>query len=225
MIVVQLTNILLGRIRGPILASLFCHETELFSLRDEFQLVSRTLASSLGKTEIPGRPTRTLDLQTIMRPLFSTLYKILIFASLSAYEAPRSRQRPERPESEPAPLPDLVPVNTQVYLADYHDASNAACTRTMIDFTGNNLELCIRLRELIGDNRVIYERFAYAPNVIVSWGARLCSDPELPNDQEYDECDAAFFCRVLTNFHPCPMSLLQEHLGQTRFRLKCGMEN
>lgn len=147
----------------------------------------------------------------------TTLYKFLIF--LQGHEAPRTLEL--RPVPEPSPLPALIPPSMAVYVADWHNGSFDACSRVMLDFVYNNLGLCHRLKELIGDRFIVYEN--YAASAVVPWGARLCNDPELPNENgEYNSCDAAFFCRILTNFHPCPQSILQEHLGQTRFKMKCA---
>lgn len=56
----------------------------------------------------------------------------------------------------------------------------------------------------------------------ISWGARLCNDPELPpGEYDLDTCDAAFFCLITSNYYECPQSFLQEHINYVRFRMKC----
>ena len=145
----------------------------------------------------------------------STLCKFLVFAR--AYEAPRPRQRPE-----PSPLPELQLPNTQVYTVVNPEGSQTTCSRAVHDFRERNTELCQRLRELIGDANVTYKR--WSSNATKPWGARLCTDPELPPG-DYDTCDATFFCRVTSNLTPCPQSFLQEHINHIRFRMKCAEED
>ena len=138
-----------------------------------------------------------------------------------AIEAPSSSEPDPALHRPPPPLPELVPPSTLVQLGYYHRASHDICRRVILEFTENNRNLCQRLRTLIGDSYVVYQAYTY--EAIVPWGARLCTDSELPNDEEFNPeiCDAAFFCRVMSNYHPCSQSLLQEYLGQARFRLKC----
>ena len=154
-----------------------------------------------------------------MLPSFSALLKLLLLAKV--YEAPRSRRlAPDDLEEAPQPLPALEPPNTGVYSTSDQAGSQGVCARAVHDFRQRNYQLCRRLRELINDQDRTYER--WSSNVVVSWGARLCSDPELPRDTgEYDSCDAALFCRVTTNLDPCPQSLLQEHINHVRFRMRC----
>lgn len=155
-----------------------------------------------------------------MRQNISNLSKSLLF--IVGCEAPRPQ---ETVDEEPALLPALVPPNTQVYKSFDLAGSHSVCVSAVGDFRNSNYQLCRRLRELIGDDHehIVYER--WASGIVMSWGARLCTDPELPKNGEYDDCDAAFFCRVLGNLNPCPQSLLQEHINHIRFRMKCeGMK-
>ena len=57
-------------------------------------------------------------------------------------------------------------------------------------------------------------------NTVISYGARLCTDPEAQVDDQED-CHGTTFCRVISNYSECPMSVLQQYLDYVRFRFHC----
>ena len=112
-------------------------------------------------------------------------------------------------------MPDLAPLYTGVYIT--RTTSKQVCETVLVTFAQENAQMCRILRNAIGDSWTYRDALATAT---ISWGARLCSDPELPPG-EYDTCDAAIFCLITSNLYECPQSFLQEHINSVRIRMKC----
>ena len=97
--------------------------------------------------------------------------------------------------------------------------SDQACKSALLDFYRSNIHYCQRSNPL---NDPAPEHGAYLNEAIKSWGARLCSDPELW--PEYSDCQVAFFCRVVAPVGVCMQEFLQAHLNHDRFKMDCSSQ-
>ena len=140
----------------------------------------------------------------------------LISTCTAPFSRPNRNRNRNRHEPQWPPLPELQLPYQGVYIT--LTGSVHACAFALGLFQSQNFELCSALRVLAGQDTPYTDVLARA---YTSWGARLCNDPELPQNDDYSGCDAAFFCRITSNYIQCPQSFLQQYLNPVRFKMKC----
>lgn len=141
--------------------------------------------------------------------LYITLLKMMFLTMRCQAPNPRRRQV-SLPE-----LHEFLPPHTFGYCTPLD--SQAICEIVVHNFALKNFAICRELRHSIGE---INEYQVDVKNTVFSYGARLCTDPEAGVDDE--NCHGTTFCKVISNYSECPMSILQQYLDHVRFRFYCN---